>query len=60
MTAAQIEARYAEVCAQAREVLRERDGLEAEVKGKMEKLRMQREVERRVWERVRGRRGEGG
>lgn len=59
MTAEQIEKRYVEVSEKVKQVLEEEERRRKEVEGKMEKLRMQREVERRVYEKLKGRR-EGG
>lgn len=59
MTAEQIDRRYVEATEKVKAVLENREREEREVQERMEKLRMQREVERRVWERLRGRK-EGG
>ncbi|KAI4188184.1 MAG: hypothetical protein L6R41_002310 [Letrouitia leprolyta] len=59
MSAEQIEKRYIEVSEKVREVLEERERQEKDVEEKMENLRMQREREMRVWEKLRGKK-EGG
>jgi len=52
MSTAEIEKAYEEVAARVREVLREGEERGREVEGEIEKLRGEREIERRVWERV--------
>ncbi|KAL9602822.1 MAG: hypothetical protein Q9179_002424, partial [Wetmoreana sp. 5 TL-2023] len=59
MSAEQIEKRYIEVSEKAKEVFEEAERGRREVEGRVEALKKEREVERRVWERVRDRR-EGG
>lgn len=59
MSAEQIEKRYIEVSEKVMKVMEERERQEKDVDEKMENLRMQRERERRVWEKVRGKK-EGG
>ncbi|KAL8754974.1 MAG: hypothetical protein Q9184_004942 [Pyrenodesmia sp. 2 TL-2023] len=59
MTAEQIEKRYVEVTEKVKAVLAEEERRRQDVEGKMEKLRKEREVERRVYEKVKGKR-EGG
>ena len=53
MTAAQIEKRYEEVAAQVVDFLEEAERRGREVEGEKEKLRMEREMERRVWGKLR-------
>ncbi|KAL8773024.1 MAG: hypothetical protein Q9209_002044 [Squamulea sp. 1 TL-2023] len=54
MTAEQIEKRYLEVTEKVKEVLEEDERRGREVDEKIEALKMERDVERRVWERVKG------
>lgn len=54
MTSAQIESRYQEVTAEIRLVLEETRVRTKEVEREMEQLRNQREMERRIWEKLRG------
>ncbi|KAL8801510.1 MAG: hypothetical protein Q9182_004413 [Xanthomendoza sp. 2 TL-2023] len=54
MTAEQIEKKYLEVTEKVKEVLEEDERKGREVDEKIESLKMERDVERRVWERVRG------
>ena len=60
MSAEQIEKRYIEVSEKAKSVYEEAERGRRDIDAKMEAARVEREMERRVWEkRVRGRR-EGG
>lgn len=59
MSAAQIEARYQETAEKIVAVMEEGRVLEEEVEKELERLRMEREMERRIWEKLRGRK-EGG
>ncbi len=54
MSREEIEAQYESVAGRVREVLAEREERGREVEGEVEKLRGEREIERRVWERVMG------
>ena len=54
MTAPQIEKAYEDVAAKVREELEEAERKTKEVEGEREKLRMEREMERRVWGKLRG------
>lgn len=59
MTAEQIEKRYLEVTEKVKGVLEEDERKGREVDEKIESLKKQRDVERRVWERLRGRKAGG-
>lgn len=59
MTPEQIEARYQDTVAQISRVLDENRILTEKVESEMENLRLQREMERGIWEKLRGRK-EGG
>lgn len=59
MTPEQIEARYQDTVVQIRRVLDENRDLAEKVESEMEGLRLQREMERGIWEKLRGRK-EGG
>lgn len=52
MSTAEIERAYEEVAGKVREVVGESEERGREVEGEIEKLRGEREIERRVWERV--------
>ncbi|KAL8902889.1 MAG: hypothetical protein Q9171_007572, partial [Xanthocarpia ochracea] len=54
MTAEQIEKRYVEMTEKVKGVLEEEERKGREVDEKIEALKMERDVERRVWERVKG------
>ncbi|KAL8787943.1 MAG: hypothetical protein Q9213_001970 [Squamulea squamosa] len=54
MTAEQIEKRYLEMTEKVKAVLEEDERKGREVDEKIEALKMERDVERRVWERVKG------
>ncbi|MCJ1265517.1 hypothetical protein MMC22_005397 [Lobaria immixta] len=54
MTPEQIEARYQDTVAQIRRVLEENRILADKVDSEMEGLRLQREMERGIWEKLRG------
>lgn len=54
MSASQIEARYQEVTKEIRRVLEEARVKTDEVEREIEQLRSQREMERRIWEKLRG------
>ena len=60
MGKAEIERAYEDVVGKVRELLEEEERRGREVEGEMEKLRMEREMERRVWGKLRGLKGEGG
>lgn len=53
MSGAQIEARYQEIVKEIRRVLEEARVRTEEVEREMEQLRNQREMERRIWEKLR-------
>ena len=57
MNGPQIEARYQEVTKEIRRVLEEARVKREEVDREIQQLRMQREMERRIWEKLRGERG---
>ena len=52
MTAAQIEKAYEEVAKKVREEMEGSERRGREVEGEVEKLRSQREMEKRVWEKM--------
>ncbi|KAK3175991.1 hypothetical protein OEA41_007313 [Lepraria neglecta] len=54
MTKAEIERRYEEKVKEIRGVMEDNERKGREVEGEMEKLRMEREMERRVWGKLRG------
>ena len=54
MTKADIERRYEEKVKEIRGVMEDNERKGREVEGEMEKLRMEREMERRVWGKLRG------
>ncbi len=54
MSAEDIERAYEDVVARIRAELEESERRGREVEGEMEKLRMEREMERRVWGKLRG------
>ena len=54
MTAEQIEKRYVEMTEKVKGLLEEEERKGREVDEKIEALKMERDVERRVWERVKG------
>ncbi|KAL8920703.1 MAG: hypothetical protein Q9172_004388 [Xanthocarpia lactea] len=54
MTAEQIEKRYGEMTEKVKGLLEEEERKGREVDEKIEALKMERDVERRVWERVKG------
>ena len=54
MNAEQIEKAYEDVATQVRRAMDEAERTGTEVEEKMEKLKMDREMERRVWEKVKG------
>lgn len=56
MTPEQIEARYQDTVAQIRRVLEENRILTDKVDSEMDSLRLEREMERGIWEKLRGRR----
>ena len=56
----EIEKAYEETVERIRDVLEEGERRAREVEGEMDRLRMEREMERRVWGKLRGLRGEGG
>ena len=55
-----IEKAYEDVVGKIREELEEGERRGREVEGEMEKLRMEREMERRVWGKLRGMKETGG
>ncbi|KAL8745551.1 MAG: hypothetical protein Q9190_002317 [Brigantiaea leucoxantha] len=56
MTKKEMEKEYDETTSRIKELLEERDRQEEQVERRIESLRAEREVERRVWEKVRGKR----
>ena len=60
MGSAEIETAYEEVVGKIRAELEESERRGREVEGEMEKLRMEREMERRVWGKLRGLKEVGG
>lgn len=59
MTAGQIEARYQETVAKVLAVLEESKAQEEDIESKIAMLTMEREMERTIWEKLRGKK-EGG
>lgn len=59
MTAAQINTRYEEIVGKIQAVLEESRIAEEEIDREIERLKMEREMERRIWEKIRGKK-EGG
>lgn len=57
MSAEEIEKAYEEVAAKVRKEMEEGERVGREVEEKMERLRMEREMERRVWGKLRGMKG---
>lgn len=60
MTKSEIERRYEEKVKEIRSVMEDNERKGREVEAEMDKLRMEREMERRVWGKLRGMKEGGG